>query len=103
MENNSNRRSSERHPAQLVIAIQPLSAARRPQGIPLSAVSVDLSRGGSCFLSDHPLLTDFALVEIQAAGSEQTISLLAERVRCRRTGGMFEIAVKFIEKIDTAS
>lgn len=98
----SNRRRSERLPAHLVVAVQPVNSAHRPQGDRLDAVSIDLSQGGVCFLCDHPLLTDLAIIELQAATSKQSFTLLAERVRCRRNGPMFEIAVKFVEKFATA-
>ena len=99
MDSSPNRRASERHPAPLVVSIQPLTANRKPVGQPLAAISRDLSQSGLCFLSDHPLLSDLAEVEIQAASSEQSVHLLAERIRCRRFGGMFEIAVRFVEKL----
>jgi hypothetical protein len=99
MDSAANRRTSERHAAPLVVSIQPLTASRQPEGLPIAAVSRDLSQGGLSFFSDHPLLADLAEIEIQAASSEQTMLLLAERVRCRRIGGMFEIAVRFVEKL----
>lgn len=94
-----NRRNSERHAAPLVISFQPLTAARERDGQLLSAVSLDVSQGGACFISDHPLLTDLAIVDIQAATSEQSITVLAKRIRCRRVSSMFEIAVQFVERL----
>lgn len=99
IQQNSNRRGSPRLPAQLVVSVQPVSARREPLGAALDAVSIDLSQGGVCFVSDHPLLADLATVELLAAGSDQSIRVLAERIRCRRVGGMFEIAVRFVEKL----
>ena len=94
-----NRRSSPRIPVCLVVTAQPVSGQREPLGDLLNAVTVDISRGGASFVSDHPLLSDLAILEIVAAESDQTIRLLAERIRCRRNGAMFEIAVRFVEKL----
>ena len=94
-----NRRRSPRVEAQLVVTVQPVSSQREPLGQRLEAVTLDLSRGGVCFISDHPLLSDLAVVEIAAAGTDRAVRLLAERVRCKRQGAMFEIAVQFVEKL----
>jgi hypothetical protein len=97
--NTDNRRRSPRLPAHLVVTIQPLTSQRVPLGPLIDGVAVDLSQGGVCIVSDHPLLSDFALVEMQAASTDQTVRLLARRIRCRRKGPMFEIAMRFVEKI----
>ncbi|WP_254510683.1 PilZ domain-containing protein [Anatilimnocola floriformis] len=94
-----NRRNSPRNPAHLVVAVQPVNGQREAMGARLDAVSIDLSRGGLCLMSDHPLLSDLAIVDLLAADSDQIIRLLAERIRCRRKGSMFEIAVRFVEKL----
>ena len=97
--NTDNRRRSPRLPAHLVVTMQPLTSHRAPLGPLIDGVAVDLSQGGVCIVSDHPLLSDLALVEMQAASSDQTVKLMARRIRCRRKGPMFEIALRFLEKI----
>ncbi len=96
---NSNRRGSDRFAAHLVVAVQPVDKCKMPLGPSIDAVALDISQGGVCFVSDHPLLASLAVVELLAAGSEEKITLLAERIRCRRVGAMFEIAVRFVEKL----
>lgn len=94
-----NRRSSPRTPVRLVLTALPVSSEREPLGERLDAVTIDISRGGALFVSDHPLLSDLTIVEVTAADSDQTIRLLAERIRCKRNGSMFEIGVRFVEKL----
>ena len=79
--------------------VQPLTQGRAPFGPRVDAVAVDLSQGGVRYVSDQPLLTSLALIELQSARSEQTVLLVAERIRCRRVGAMFEIALRFVEKL----
>ncbi|WP_145095103.1 PilZ domain-containing protein [Anatilimnocola aggregata] len=97
----ANRRQAVRHPASLVLIIQPVAGGHEAAGEPLHAVSLDLSQSGLRFCCDRPLLTDLAIVSIQAAEHELVVRLLAQRIRCRRNGPLFEIAVKFVEKLST--
>ncbi|WP_425614783.1 PilZ domain-containing protein [Anatilimnocola sp. NA78] len=94
-----NRRQTLRHRASLVLEVQPLSADQGPLGDPLHAVSIDLSQSGLCFCCDRPLLTDLVMVRIQSAGQDHEVQLLARRIRCRRSGPLFEIAIQFLEKV----
>jgi len=96
-----NRRQTSRHRASLALEVQPLNAERQPSGEPLHAVSLDLSQSGLCFCSDRPLLSDLVVVRIQAAEMKFEVQVLAQRIRCRRTGPLFEIAVQFLEKFST--
>jgi len=98
-ETDLNRRRSQRLTAHLVVTVQPLTSQRAPHGPLLDAVTIDLSQGGVCIVSDHPLLTDLAIIEMQAAASAQTVRLLVRRIRCKRNGPMFEIALRFVEKL----
>ncbi len=97
---NSNRRRSARLPAQLAILVQPLTVAREPVGPPIEGVSLDISQGGVRFVSDRPLLSDFAIVSIQPVANAKLLTMLTERIRCRRVGLNFEIAVRFVEKLE---
>jgi hypothetical protein len=95
----ADRRGSERFPAHLALSLQPVDVHRQPVDEPFEAVSIDLSQSGICCIGDRPLLADFAIIRLQAAVADTEMCLVAQRVRCHRRGAMFEIAMKFIEKL----
>lgn len=94
-----NRRNSLRHHASLAIVAQPVDARRNPIDEPILAVTLDLSQSGVSFFADRPLLSELALIEIQAAELNYQLAVLGKRIRCQRRGPYFEIAVQFTEKI----
>lgn len=92
-------RASPRYEAHFAVTVQPVTNNLEPTEEPIEAVSVDLSQGGLCFYSKRPLLSDLTIVRIGGAEGKQ-VELLSRRVRCRRIGPQFEVAVSFVRKLE---
>jgi hypothetical protein len=93
-----NRRRCDRYDVTLPISVQPVSDELAPVGERLETITADLSRSGVRFFCSKAVLDRQAIVTF-AMPSGEVISVLAELVRCRRIGAMFEIAARFVRKL----
>ena len=81
---NSDRRRSVRFPAHLPLRLQPVDARRQPIGDSIDAVSVDISQGGICCVSDRILLADYVIIDMQAAAKDLEHSTMRIQVASAR-------------------
>jgi hypothetical protein len=96
----SNRRKCERYDASLPISVQAVNHALQPIGDSFDAVTLDLSKSGARFFNCKPILSRHAVVHfVTAEGVEMRLE--CEVIRSKRVGGMFEIAVRFLRKLET--
>jgi len=98
----ANRRKCARYDASLPIAVQAVDRTMAPLGDAFQSFTLDLSQSGVRFFNSRPILSRHAIVEFAtAAGTE--MRLHCEVIRSKRVGGMFEIAVRFVNKLDASS
>jgi len=88
------RRGSPRYPAPLSITAQPVNQELDAAGEHIQATGINLSASGLLFTSSGPLLSDWAVISMDSADGQ--LNFLAKRIRLRRDGADYEIAVQFI-------
>lgn len=97
----ADRRTAKRYEANLPIAVQAVTDDLAPAGDLYETFTADLSQGGVRFFNTKPIVAQLVVVSLTKATGEP-LRLLATIVRCKRNGVLFELAARFIRKLDVA-
>ena len=92
-------RSSERFPAAMEVVCIPFDSEHNQCGVPVIALSRNVSVGGISLVYTRPIPADFLMVTLDN-GKTDPLNMVVEVLRCRRLGRFFEIAGKFTSKLE---
>ncbi len=92
-------RTEPRYAVRLRVAAVPVDEDLQKIGEPFVAVSRDISGSGIALYHTRDISERFLALELSAPAGDKTYVLL-EVLRCRTVGLFYEIAGKFISKID---
>ncbi len=97
--NRPNLRQHNRHQILAPVTVMRLAADLRISHEPRSAIAVNVSAGGMAIMVDQPLAEPFFAIDFAVANTALTPVVL-EKLRSRPTETGFEIAGKFVSRIE---
>ncbi|MGM0486615.1 MAG: PilZ domain-containing protein [Planctomycetota bacterium] len=95
----SEKRSRERYPICIPVVALPLDEKFRPVGDPVVSMSRNLSTDGIALIHNRALKPKYLILEL-SSNDGTPIQMVLEVLRCRSVGRFFEIAGRFLMRMD---